>query len=290
MNEQKPIHYFVCSKGSDSLGLTNATEDNTIVEYFDSEEDEDLAKFAEIVKTKPNCNQKHFIVYRGDDYCAVETDNVQNIYVFSSILRYQVLPKLVAGTETIDTLIDGDRNLENKLAKPDRQPGFKLRDSSGEIIPDGIKFALQILRDREEELDGEDEDEPEGLSKEELFYCNKDWVGVNSYMDDGKDYFLCAQESNYVSFECETIDDIVYLKHDGGYFYFDIDNKSSGIFIGKAVPTKEQRVQIHYTNDGDICLTAWGGRVYVACNWVKSAYGVVGIYGSTTPMKLRIHM
>ncbi|KAJ2233657.1 hypothetical protein GGH97_005881, partial [Coemansia sp. RSA 475] len=231
----------MCPEDSDFLLINNTTEDNTIVEYFDSEEDVDLAKFAEIVKSKPNCVQKHFIVNKGNDYCAVETDSVENSYVFSVRLKYRIVSTLAAGTATIESFIEEDKRLENKLAKPERQPGFKLRDANGEIIPDGIKFALQILRDREEELDGEDEDEPEGLSKEELFYCNKDWVGVNSYMDDGKDYFLCAQESNYVSFECETIDDIVYLKHNGGYFYFDIDNKSSGIFIGKAVPTKEQR-------------------------------------------------
>ncbi|KAJ2499523.1 hypothetical protein GGH96_003444 [Coemansia sp. RSA 1972] len=256
-------------KGSDALYLDIATDDNTIVEYFDSEDDVDLAKFAEIVKTKPSCVQKHFIIYKSEEYRAVETDNVENIYVFSSILR---------------------------LAKPERQPGFKLRDYSGEIIPDGITFALQILRDREEDENDEDEGEDEtvGLSKEELFYCNKDWVGVNNYMDDGKDYFLCAQESNCVRFECETIDDIIYLKYNGGYFYFDIDNKSGGIFIGKAVPTKEQRVQIHYTEDGDICLTAWGGRVYVACEWVKSAYGVVRLDDREEqlrwglPMKLRL--
>ncbi|KAJ2665978.1 hypothetical protein IW148_001336 [Coemansia sp. RSA 1199] len=296
MTAKKPIHYFVCSEGSDSLGLDIATDNNTIVEYFDSENNVDLAKFAEIVKSKPNCVQKHFIIYKGDEYRAVETDNVENTYVFSSMLRYRILPKLVAGTETIDTLIDGDKNLENRLAKPERQPEFKLRDANGEIIPDGIKFALQILRGREEDEDDDEDDEEdtEGLSKEELFYCNKDWIGVNSYMGDGKDYFLCAQESNCVSFECETIDEVVYLKYDGGYFYFDIDNKSGGIFIGKAVPTKEQRVQIHYTDDGDICLTGWGGRVYVACEWIKSAYGVVQIddreeqlrWGS--PMKLRL--
>ncbi|KAJ2271755.1 hypothetical protein J3F81_003340 [Coemansia sp. RSA 371] len=294
MNEQKPIHYFVCSKGSDSLGLTNATEDNTIVEYFDSEEDVDLAKFAKIVKSKPNCVQKHFIVNKGDDYCAVETDSVKNSYVFSVRLKYRIVSTLAAGTATIESFIEEDKRLENKLAKPERQPGFKLRDADGEIIPDGIKFALQILRDREEDENDEDEDETEGLSKEELLYHNKDWIGVNSFMNDGKDHFLCGNVDYHNSFECETIDDIVYLKHDGRYFYFDIDGETNDIFIGKAVPAKDQRVQIHYTDDSNICLTGWGGRVYVACEWVKCSYGAIGLdnreeqlrWGS--PMKLRI--
>ncbi|KAJ1784101.1 hypothetical protein LPJ62_004768 [Coemansia sp. RSA 2167] len=294
MNKNKPIHYFVCSKGSDSLGLTNATEDNTIVEYFDSEEDVDLAKFAEIVKSKPNCNQKHFIVYRGDDYCAVETYNVEKTYVFDSIIRFRIAATLAVGEASIDEFIEQDKRLENGFAKPERQAGFKLRDANGEIIPDGIKFVLQILRNPEEDENEEDDEDTEGLSKEELLYYNKDWIGINSLMNDGKDYFLHSQECKADSFECETIDDIVYLKHDGGYFYFDINNKFSGIFIGKAVPTKEQRVQIHYDNNGDICLTAWGGRVYVACGWFETAYNVVRLddtekqlcWGS--PMKLRL--
>ncbi|KAJ1851283.1 hypothetical protein IW147_004495 [Coemansia sp. RSA 720] len=294
MAEQKPIHYFVYSKGSDSLGLTNATEDNTIVKYFDSEEDVDLTKFAEIVKNKPNCVRKHFIVNKGDEYRAVETDNVKNTYVFSGRLKYRIVSKLAAGTATIDTFIEEDKRLEEGFAKPERQPGFKLRDTNGEIIPDGITFALQILRGREEESDEEDEEETEGLSKDELLYRNKDWVGVNSFMNDGKDHFLCGQVDGGDSFECETIDNIVYLKYDGGYFYFDNDGETNDIFIGKAVPTKEQRVQIHYSDDGDICLTGWGGRVYVACEWVKCSYGAIGLddreeqlrWGS--PMKLRI--
>ncbi|KAJ2269044.1 hypothetical protein EV176_004743, partial [Coemansia sp. RSA 451] len=156
---------------------------------------------------------------------------------------------LAVGEASIDEFIEQDKRLENGFAKPERQAGFKLRDANGEIIPDGIKFVLQILRNPEEDENEEDDEDTEGLSKEELLYYNKDWIGINSLMNDGKDYFLHSQECKADSFECETIDDIVYLKHDGGYFYFDIDNKFSGIFIGKAVPTKEQRVQIHYDNN-----------------------------------------
>ncbi|KAJ2475192.1 hypothetical protein IWW56_005532, partial [Coemansia sp. RSA 2131] len=293
MAEQKPIHYFVYSKGSDSLRLNNGTEDNTIVEYFDSENDVDLAKFAEIVKSKPYCVQKHFIINKGNEYRAVETDNVENTYVFSSRHKSWIVPKLTAGTATIDTFIEEDKRLEEGFAKPERQPGFKLRDSNGKIISDGITFALQIQCGREEDED-EDEEDTEGLSKEELLYHNKDWVGVNSFINDGKDHFLCGQVDGGGSFECETIDDIVYLKHGGGYLHFGIDGEINDIFIGKSVPTKEQRVQIHYTDDGDICLTGWGGRVYVACDWVKSAYGAIGLEDREeqlhwqSPMKLRI--
>ncbi|KAJ2476245.1 hypothetical protein IWW56_005024 [Coemansia sp. RSA 2131] len=289
MTEQKPIHYFVCSVGSDSLHLNSGTEENTIVEYFDSEDVVDLAKFAEIVKSKPNCVQKHFIVNKGTEYYAVETDNVENTYIFSLRHRSCIVLKLAAGTATFDTLIEEYKRLEDKLAKPERQPGFKLRDSNGKIIPDGKEFAIHILNDPEDELD---EEETEGFSSGELPCYNNDWIAINSYMNDGKDYFLFGKPDGGDSFECETIDDIVYLKHSGRYLYFDIDGETDYIFIGKAVPAKEQRIQIHYTDDGYICLTAWGGRVYATCEWVKASYGAVQIVDTVeniqlvSPMKL----
>ncbi|KAJ2543260.1 hypothetical protein GGF49_002246 [Coemansia sp. RSA 1853] len=178
MIEQKPIHYFVCSEGSDSLRLDNFADDNTIVEYFDSEDVVDLEKFAEIVKAKSNCVQKHFIVNKGFEYRAVETDNVENTYLFSSRLKYRFVPKLAAGTATIDMFIEKDKHLEDMATKLESQPGFKLRDANGKVIPDGKEFAIQILRDSEEELDEEDEEETEGLSEEELLFRNKDWIGI----------------------------------------------------------------------------------------------------------------
>ncbi|KAJ2553583.1 hypothetical protein IWW35_001738, partial [Coemansia sp. RSA 1878] len=165
----------MCPEDSDFLLINNTTEDNTIVEYFDSEEDKDLAKFAEIVKTKPNCNQKHFIVYRGDDYCAVETDNVENTYVFSSTREPFIMSKLVEGLETIDTLIEEDKRFKAMLAKHVPQPGFKLRDANGEIIPDGKGFSLQIVGDPEEVLDKGDDEDTEGLPEEEKLY-DDDWL------------------------------------------------------------------------------------------------------------------
>ncbi|KAJ2827160.1 hypothetical protein IWW50_002022, partial [Coemansia erecta] len=260
MVKQQPIHYFVRSAGSDALGFNNATEDNTIVEYFDSDDDLDLAKFAEIVKGKPNCVQKHFIVNKGAEYRAVETDNVENTYVFSGRLKYRIVSALAAGAATLDTFIEEDRRLEDNLAKPERQPGFKLRDASGEVIADGETFALQILGDREGDNDDDDEDMEEmlsKLSKEERLRYGKDWVGVNSYMNDGKDYFLCGNVDYGADFECETVDGIVYLKNDGGYLQFDSDDDGTDIYISAKIPPKDKRVQIHYNSDGDISLTAW---------------------------------
>ncbi|KAJ2665979.1 hypothetical protein IW148_001337 [Coemansia sp. RSA 1199] len=287
MAYQKPIHYFMRPEDSCSLHLDNNINDNTIVEYFDSKDDIDLAKFAEIVKTKPNCNQKHFIVYKGDEHRAVDTDNVKNTYIFSSDLESWVVSMLAAETETIDTLIEEGKRFEAMLAKHVPRPGFKLRDANGEVIPDGKGFSLQILGDPEEVLDEEDTD---GLPMEERLYDNKDWLAAFSDSIQANGYPLCALLDNGDIFESETIDDIVYLKHEGGYLYFDIDGETNDIFIGKTVPTKEQRVQIHYDDDGDIYLTVLGGGNYVTCDWIKCSFGAVGIYGSATPMKLRIHM
>ncbi|KAJ1866060.1 hypothetical protein LPJ78_002156 [Coemansia sp. RSA 989] len=290
--KQPPMHYFVRSGNSDTLLYNNATEANTIVEYFDSDDDMDLARFVEAVKSKPHCVQKYFIVNRGNEYRAVETDNVKNTYVFSSRLKYRIVSTLASGEATIETFVEEDKNLENKLAKPERLSGFKLRDSEGNVVSDGEIFALQILGSR----DGYESDEklPENMTEEELVFYGKDWVDINSCMDDGRDYFLFGHPDSGVTFTCETIDDIVYLKHEDKYLYNDPEGETNDIFIGNGVPTKEQRIQIHYNDDGDIMLTAWGGRIYAMCDWVKCSYGAIMFNGIEeqlrwgSPMSLRI--
>ncbi|KAJ2278768.1 hypothetical protein J3F81_000317 [Coemansia sp. RSA 371] len=293
MTEQKPIHYFVCSEDSHARCHYKATEVNSILEYFDSKDDVDLAKLADIVKSKPYCVQKYFIINKGTEYRAVETNNVENTFIFNFEHRSSIVRALVAGTATIDTLIEKYKRLEYKFANPERQAGFKLRDSNGKIIPDGKEFAIQILRDPGE---GSDEEETKGFSSGEFPFHNKDWIDINDSMEDGNDYFLFGHPDGGDIFECETIDDIVYLKHNGGYLYFDVDDQLDDIFIGKAVPTKEQRIQIHYTDDGYICLTAWGGRVCVTCDWIKGSYGSVQVEDTVesfewvSPMKLHLAM
>ncbi|KAJ2254824.1 hypothetical protein EV176_007261, partial [Coemansia sp. RSA 451] len=72
---------------------------------FDSENDVDLAKFAEIVKS-PDCVLKYFTVYKYNEYLDVETDNVENIFVFGYSLENQTVLRLTTGKATIDTLIE----------------------------------------------------------------------------------------------------------------------------------------------------------------------------------------
>ncbi|KAJ2323186.1 hypothetical protein IWW51_003880 [Coemansia sp. RSA 2702] len=291
---QQPMHYFAKSNDAECLYCNNATEDNTIVKYFDTDEDVNLAKFAKIVKSNPNCVHSHFIVNIGDKYRAVETDNVENTYVFSAALKYRIVDSLAKGTTSIEALIEEERNIDSKRPNPERQSGFKLCDSNGNIIADGETFALQILRREESDESEMDEDVKAGLSDKELLFYRKDFVGINSFMNDGNDHFLCGQVDYGTDFECETIDDIVYLKHGDKYFYNDLDSETNDIFISEKVPTKEQRIQIHYSDDGDIMLSAWGGRLYAICDWVKGSYGAIGFFATESqlrwgsPMKLRI--
>ncbi|KAJ2356170.1 hypothetical protein GGF43_002245 [Coemansia sp. RSA 2618] len=296
MVKQQPIHYFVRSGDSDALCLRNAARDNAIVEYVDSDDNLDLAKLAEIVKGKPNCAQKYFIVNKGDVYRAVETDNVENTFVFTGRIKYQIISMLAKGTATLDKFINEVKHLEGMLAKSERQPGFKLHDASGKIISDGETFALQILGDREgEDNNGMDEEMLSKLTEEERLRYGKAWVCVNSFVNNDKDSFICGDVHYVDYFECETIDDIVYLKNNGGYLQFDSDDSSTEIYISTTVPPKDKRVQIHYKNNGDICLTAWGGRIFVECEWVGDGYGAIGLIANDEeelrhrgPMILRI--
>ncbi|KAJ2077550.1 hypothetical protein H4R24_005069 [Coemansia sp. RSA 988] len=290
---QLPVHYFACSKDADCLNQLNVAEYNTIVEYF-GDDDEDLAKFASIVKGKRACMRHFFVVCKGPDYCAVDVDNVENTYSFTSVLKYQTISHLAGGTKTIQQLVEEEiTRKKERRPDPKRMPGFKLRDIDGKEIMDKEEFALEIPRDYDDESDDEEYADAENGANKSL-YDGKDWVDINSYMDDGNDHFLSAHPDGGEIFHCVTIDNICYLKCGEKYLYTDPEHEMDYIFVSTEIPTKEKRVQIHYMNDGTISLTRWGGNVFYNCEWVKCSYGAIGINGDNEelhwrdPMKLHI--
>ncbi|KAJ1728137.1 pantoate-beta-alanine ligase [Coemansia biformis] len=298
-----PMHYFVNLQNANCLESANATEDNTIVEYFDNDDEIDLAKFASIVKSKTTCVANYFIVNSENVYTAVETSNIENTCKFSSALKYTIISSLANGEATIQTYIDEDKYLACKRPNPKRLPDFTLRDADGNEVADGVEFALEIVRDKESdsELDSnseyDDNDEEDGNGGSEntlakLFAC-KDWLEVGNYTDDTHDYLFGAVD-NGSFFYAEMADGIVYLKHEGDYLFSDPKTEIPNIYAGAGHPPKEHRIQIHYTTDGYISLTRWAGDCYCVCDWIKASYGAVSFDPSEwtlrwrDPMKLRI--
>ncbi|KAJ2496565.1 hypothetical protein GGH96_005750 [Coemansia sp. RSA 1972] len=162
-------------------------------------------------------------------------------------------------------LIDEETRIAAFRPDPTRKPGFKLRDASGKEVLDGEPFMLQILTGREDH----DDFIPDILTKDDKRYYGKDWINADYEID-------ISGSSNYGSeFYAETIDDIVYLKDDTGYFHAMAEINYGCVSILPELPRKENRVQVHYTDDGDILLSAWGGRTYAVCDWMKAAYGMI---------------
>ncbi|KAJ2453929.1 hypothetical protein EV183_001885 [Coemansia sp. RSA 2336] len=285
-----PIHYFVCGYDSDDFNLNSPADDNTIVEYFDS--DIDFAKFARVVKDKPHCVQAYFIVNIGQTYHAVKTDDVSVKYTFDKHIKYQVVELLVQKSVAIEELIEKNDMLVKAKADADSTP-FQLRDSEGNVVANGTKFSLQII-DKWEEDEDIDEEDLANLTEYELLYHNREWLSFNPFSDPERGYTVGCLYENGSEFTCETIDGTVYLKFEDMYFYNDLDNNEYDLFVGKDVPAKRQRVRIEYTEDGDLILSSWESRVAASNEFLKASCGVVTFevretpfYGRS-PMKLRI--
>ncbi|KAJ2851918.1 hypothetical protein IWW36_000691 [Coemansia brasiliensis] len=290
--KKPPIHYFVCADDSDDFNFNSPADDNTIVEYFDSDKDIDFVKFAGVVKNKPHCAQDYFIINLGRTYHAIKTDDVSTRFTFDKDVKYQVIELLVKKSASVEELNEkNDDLLKGSKANTDSSP-FQLRDSDGNVVADGTKFSLQIIDKWEEDEDIDDEDLA-NLTEEELLYHNREWLAFNEFCPDDRHTIACLYEHGS-EFTCETIDDIVYLKYKDMYFYNDIDNNQYDLFVGEDVPTKKQRVRIEYTEEGDFILRSWESHV-LACNqFLKSSCGVVEFqvretpYYDHSPMKLRI--
>ncbi|KAJ2156391.1 hypothetical protein GGF46_005214 [Coemansia sp. RSA 552] len=285
---QPPMLYFVCVQTNDCLVSCETAKGNNIVEYFDRPEDQDLVHFAGIVRSKSHCVQTHFIVNIGHEYRAVDASNVESTFVFTRGWKEKVSCTLADGTATIQTL-----EAERPLMVPRRpRPGFLLRDSNKKLVEDGGRFALQIVNDMYD--DSEDEDSLGGLTATERLFYRKDWLIATACDADGCPQQLGAHPDFGDIFQCETINGIVYLKLGDRYLYNTFDGMEGSICVGVELPAKEQRIQIQYTEAGDMTLAMWGQNVHAGVEWMKASCGIVtfqmteeGTGGANTSMLLR---
>ncbi|KAJ2483564.1 hypothetical protein IWW56_000351 [Coemansia sp. RSA 2131] len=255
-----PIHFFV-SQDTDSME-SDWLFRNTIFEYI---ENPDLAALSNTVQNKPYCQQKYFIVNQGANYTLVDVANVDVTLEYTADRKHIVQNTLRDGSKTVQMLVDEETRIAAFRPNPTRKPGFKLRDASGREILDGEPFMLQILTGREDE----DVFIPDFLTEDEKRFYGKDWI--NTYFEPS----LGGGMDSGSKFYAETIDGIVYLKEDTGYLHAMGVIDDGCVSIDPELPRKENRVQIHYTDDGDVLLSAWGGRTYVVCEWVKAACGII---------------
>ncbi|KAJ1897352.1 hypothetical protein LPJ66_003418 [Kickxella alabastrina] len=283
-----PVLYFVFKSDADCLKLNNGTEDNTIVEYYETEDEEEFSKFASIAKSKRACVPHFFVVNRGNVYRVVDTNDTSINYSFSNSLKYKIISDLATGTATIQTFIDEEKHLHERRPKTQRLPNFQLRDYLGNPVPENETFSLEIINECRENEVGSAYAADNGSDEED----GMDFLSYFDYHSDETPHIFGCNSYPYI-FGFRVVDGITYLTYESKYLCASGDDGYE-IKVVPAIPPKNLRIQVHYAEDGSIMLTMWGGNVYADCDWVKCAYGAIGFDSSEyilrwgSPMKLRL--
>ncbi|KAJ1895736.1 hypothetical protein LPJ66_004402 [Kickxella alabastrina] len=286
--DELPVLYFVFKSDADCLKLNNDTEDNTIVEYYETEDEEDFSKFAGIAKSKRACVPHFFVVNRGNVYHVVDTNDTSINYYFSHSLKYKIISDLATGTATIQTFIDEEKHLHERRPKTQRLPNFQLRDYLGNPVSENETFSLEIINECRENEVGSDSDADNGSDEED----GMDFLSYFDYRVDETPH-ICGSNDYPYEFGFKVVDGITYLTYESKYLCASGDDGYE-IEVVPAIPPKNLRIQVHYAEDGSIMLTMWGGNVYANCDWVKCGYGAIGFDSSEyilrwgSPMKLRL--
>ncbi|KAJ1643236.1 hypothetical protein LPJ64_004980, partial [Coemansia asiatica] len=239
---------------ADALMCNNATEDNTIAEFYDTVEEEDFEKFAQIAKSKNNCVSHFFVVNRGYDYFVVDTDNPSVNYKFSAFLKYNIIHNLAAKKATIQYFIEEEKHLHEREAPTKRDPNFQLRDNKGILLKENEKFTLEIFKPACEDNDYDEEEDDD-------YEPEPDYVNV--FQDSTSELPIIHGSVGYSEiFGFKVIDGITYLTHDDKFVCINPEESYPQIVIDSKIPSKECRIHIHYAKDGNIMLSRWDDKVY----------------------------
>ncbi|KAJ1814920.1 hypothetical protein LPJ56_004716, partial [Coemansia sp. RSA 2599] len=118
-----------------------------IAEFYDTVEEEDFEKFAEIARTKETCNKEFFLVNRGQTYHIVDTNDPSIRYTFSPALKNDVILQVSHKRTTIQGLLEDEKDYLKRREKAKCVAGFELRDSQGVPLPEGTEFELEIYNE-----------------------------------------------------------------------------------------------------------------------------------------------
>ncbi|KAJ1900016.1 hypothetical protein LPJ66_001741 [Kickxella alabastrina] len=286
--DKLPVLYFVFKSDADCLKPNHCSDYNTVVEYYETEDEEDFSKFASIAKSKRACVPHFFVVNRGNVYHVVDTNDTSINYSFSNSLKYKIVEDLAKGTATIQTFIDEEKYLHERRPKTQRLPNFQLRDYLGNPVSENETFSLEIINKWRENKVGSDSDADNGSDEED----DMEFLGYFDYHSDETSHIFGCNSYPY-KFGFKVVDGITYLTYESKYLCASGDD-SYKIEVVPTIPPKNLRIQMHYAEDGGIMLTMWGGNAYANCDWVTSAYGEIGFDSSErnlrwgSPMKLRL--
>ncbi|KAJ2704919.1 hypothetical protein FB645_002872 [Coemansia sp. IMI 203386] len=281
--EQLPVLYFVFRPTAQILLPERILHDNTIAEFYDTVEEEDFEKFAQVARSKANLCVSHlFVVNRASEYHVFDTcdPRVRVSYTSSSYIRYEIMEDLLTKKATIQEYIEKVKNIEKCRPPAERDPNFQLRDNKGVALGENETFMLEICKPEYEDDEDNYEREPDYL---DVFGGSSCHAVISGSVEIGADFGF------------KVVDGITYLTHDGWYMCIDSEESSSpGVTVSAEIPPKERRIHIHYAEDGNILMSGWNSDTYVFCEWVKSSCGVVYVTASDEavlrggPMKLAV--
>ncbi|KAJ1914192.1 hypothetical protein H4219_004897 [Mycoemilia scoparia] len=253
-----PVVYFVNSKDKGCVGHNNATEYNTVVAYFNGEVD--IEKFAEITKSKKDACTHFFVVYLGNEmYRCYNTNDTSINYKYSAFLKFKVVKDVREDVDKILAFIEEDKTLADRRPKTERDPNFILKDTHGKPVVEGKSYDLKIAKDSSDDVDNGDEEDGR---------LDHDAISV---FDD----LLHGTVLEYdLPVNCEIIDGITYLKHDGKYLYAS-DYEGYQIRVKETLPLKHERLQFHIFDDNTFAITMWDKDIYAILEWIKCSYGSI---------------
>ncbi|KAJ1921317.1 hypothetical protein GGI16_002773 [Coemansia sp. S142-1] len=268
--EQLPVLCFAFGLDADTLCSSYLIDDNTTHEYYESTATMDMAELATVAQGKGNlCVSHFFVVNRGKEYWAVDTKDPSISYAFGPSTKTHTVSRLADGSMTVQTLIDEGQPHARIETRTSQTPEFTLRDINGEEVVEGDNFVLQIRNER---------DEDEGAENEwDTMFNGKDWLDIFDHTDDGSGLGVVAHGTVDCggTFGMAVVDGITYITYEGKYLQLGDSDHSLDVVVLPDLPSESTRIQIGYSNDGDITLTQWGTTKVITCEWIKASYGAI---------------
>ncbi|KAJ2596975.1 hypothetical protein GGF40_004194 [Coemansia sp. RSA 1286] len=264
-----PVLYFVFRPDAQAIAPNDATVSNTIAEFYDTVEEEDFEKFAEIAKTKDSCVSHFFVVNRESDYHVVDTSNPSVSCKLNAAVKHHIIANLSSNFMTIQDVIEEENNLYKRKPPTMRDPNFQLHDNQGVPLNRGETFVLEIYNSEIEDNDNENSDYEREIQYVEVFESPIGYSTLSGALRYGS------------TFGFKIVDGVTYLTYNNdGYVCISPDKDYPEIIVELEIPPKERRVYIHYADDGNILLSQWNGNTYASCEWVRCACGVITIDSS----------
>ncbi|KAJ2863686.1 hypothetical protein FB639_005263, partial [Coemansia asiatica] len=254
---QLPRLFFVNTDDYSYIHSSSA-DAHTIVEYYSCNDTTDMLdfdRFACIARAKTTCAQHFFVVKKGSLFIAVDTNNTDFRYSFTTAIKTRVIRDLSARTETVQSLVAAKSQLQMRRIEMLPQPGFELADSAGCLLKENDTFRLQIMR-HPRQAHNDNDDTGAALSSDRQEYLCATLLGQAT-----KKVVIHGSVSQGAVFSTKNINGIVYLTLNNNFVIIP-QSQNDDLTTSSSIPAKSQRIQFHYDKDRNILLSRWRDCVF----------------------------